>query len=119
MNDKTTFELSENVLGIIIDQRVSTQVMEEILAEIEERIKCNKKIRFFLEIKGGNKISLAAFWKDLNFKCKHDSDFRKVAVVTDIQWFKEITGLKDNFMEADIRAFNNEDRLRALNWITE
>ncbi|WBL25190.1 hypothetical protein [Zunongwangia sp. HGR-M22] len=51
MGDKTIFELSENVVGIILDQYVSTQVMEEILKEIEERIKGNKKLDFFWKLK--------------------------------------------------------------------
>ena len=119
MKDKTIFELSENVLGIIIDQHVSTEIMEEVLDEIEERMKCNKKIRFFLEIKGGNKISLTAFWKDIMFKCKHADDLKKVALVADIQWFRGLVELKGNIIDVDIRSFENKDRLLALNWITE
>ncbi|WP_333474263.1 STAS/SEC14 domain-containing protein [Zunongwangia sp. HGR-M22] len=76
-------------------------------------------MRFFLEIKDGNKISLAAFWKDMLFKCKHADDFNKVALVTDIQWFRSFADFKDNLVDLDIRAFDNDERLQALNWIAE
>jgi len=115
----STFELADNIVGIMIKSDVDLKVVDEVHAEILKRILEHKRINLYVEIESGVTISLPAVLKDLTFKFKNSDKFNKIAVVTDMNWLQNIMEIKDLMMDAEIESFNIENRLEAINWITE
>jgi len=115
----STFKFSKNVVGILIDSDISSQLIEEIHEMINDRLQENKTINLLIEIKPGNKISFNALIKDLKFKAEHAKQFKKIAVITDLNWFQNIMEIKDLLMDAEVKGYESKYRLKAMNWIAE
>jgi len=111
------------VVGVLIESNLNDELVHEVHAIILERLKENKKINLFIEIRTGSTISLAAFLKDLFFTLKPRSigagRFHKIALVTDMIWFQNVMAVKDLVMDEEIRSFSNKNRMAAITWIAQ
>ena len=115
----STFKFSKYVVGFLIDSDVNTQLIEEIHKAINDKLKENETINLFIEIKSGNTVSFNALMKDLKFKAEHSKQFRKIAVVTDLNWFQNVMEIKDLVMDAEVKGFEPKYRMKAMSWIAE
>jgi len=70
-----TFKFVNQVVGVLIESNLNDELLHEVQAIILERLKENKKVNLFIEIRTGSTISLAAFLKDLVFTLKHAGQF--------------------------------------------
>jgi hypothetical protein len=115
----STFEFAENVLGIIIDSDLDEELIERVQAKILDKLQGQEEISFFFEIKRGSKFGFKAFLEQMTFNLNHTRSFRKIAVVSDLDWLRNSMFIKDLIMPTDIKSFRNEERLTALAWISE
>ena len=115
----STFEFSENVVGIMIDSNIDDKVLREVHNFIESRFVKNDTINLLVEIKPGVEIPILVMFKDLLFKLSHNRCFRKIAVISEEGFFKKMMSFKDFLMDAEVKTFDSEDRLKAMNWIAE
>ena len=115
----STFQFADHVVGIIVNSDINEQIIKSINERIEEKLEDHQKINLFIELKSGQEISFNAFLKDISFKSKHLHDFYKLAIVTDLDWFKTYTKFKDLVMDGEIRSFATKERIEAINWISQ
>ncbi len=115
----STFEFADNIVGIMIKSEMDLEIMSEVHDVILKRISEHGKINLYVEIESGVSISLPAIIKDLTFKFANSNYFKKIAVVTNKDWLQNLMEIKGLLMEAEIQSYNLENRLDAINWITE
>ncbi|GHA24773.1 STAS/SEC14 domain-containing protein [Salinimicrobium marinum] len=115
----STFELADNVVGIIIDSDLDQELIERVQAKIRDKIDDYGEINIFFEIKRGTKFGFKAFLDQMTFNLNHTRSFRKIAVVSDLDWLRTSMFIKDIIVETNIRSFSNNERLEALAWIAE
>ena len=115
----STFQFADHVVGIIVNSDVTEEVIRSINDRIEEKLENHQKINLFIAIKSGQEITFNAFLKDISFKSKHLHDFSKLAIVTDLDWFKTYTKFKDLVMDGEIKSFGTKERIEAINWISQ
>lgn len=115
----STFEFADHVVGFLVNDDVDKELIEKIHEAIETKFNEHTRINLFVEIAEGTQLSFAALLKDIAFKSKNKGEFGKIAIVTDLEWFKAYCSMKDILMDAEVRSFSNEDRLEAINWISQ
>lgn len=115
----STFEFSENVVGILIDSNVDSELLQQVHGFIESKFIKDDTINLLVEIKAGVEISGFIMVKDLLFKLSHNRCFRKIAVISEEGFFKSVMKLKDILMDAKVRTYPLQDRIKAMNWIAE
>ncbi|MCM4158427.1 STAS/SEC14 domain-containing protein [Antarcticibacterium flavum] len=115
----STFEFSDDVVGIMIDSNVNKKLLDEIHKIIEEKFDREKPMNLFVEIREGVDIPVNIILKDLLFKLKNAARFKKIAVVTCSGIFQKAMKAKDLLMEAEVEVFTHKDRIVAMNWIAE
>lgn len=115
----SSFEFSDEVVGIMIDSNVDNKVLEEVHKIIEEKFNNERSMSLFVEIKPGVDIPVSLMIKDLFFKLKNAGEFRRIAVVTSPGIFKKVIEIKDLLMEAEVEVYTHRDRIAAINWIAE
>ncbi|SDR70350.1 SpoIIAA-like [Gillisia sp. Hel1_33_143] len=113
------FEFSEQVVGILVDSDIDTKTLDEIHEEILNKLDSHPTINLFVKITEGHSISLINILKDLIFKLDHAKHFSKIAMVSDLKRMSSAMIFKDLVMKADVRAFENQERMEAMNWISE
>jgi hypothetical protein len=115
----STFEFADNVAGILIKEDLTSEIMEQVHQLILEQVNFDEKINLYVEIEDGLHVSMPAFFKDVTFKFKNSAKFNKIAVVTNLDWFQNMMEIKDLLMDADVKSFTIENRLKAISWIAE
>ena len=114
----SSFEFAENVVGIIIDSDVNDKLMAKIQKDIKEKMKCHHTINLFFEIRSGIDVSLPAFIHQMVFNFNIKERFKKIAVVTDLQWLKASMLIKNLLTESEIEIYSTNSRMEALEWIS-
>ncbi len=115
----STFEFANHVVGIMISADVDEKMLKEIHRVIEEKFVVHRRINLFVEVKTGVEVPLRILFKDLVFKLENSKRFNKIAVVTDPGFFKNVLNLKDILMDAEVESFSHQERIKAMNWISE
>ncbi|AVR44418.1 hypothetical protein C7S20_03620 [Christiangramia fulva] len=115
----TSFELAGHVVGLMIDQDVTSEYLEELHGLIREKLEENEKINLFCEIMPGNNVDLLPVFQNLIFKFENSGKITKMAFVSDISWLNKLMDLNDLFIQSDLRTFEFADRLEALSWISQ
>lgn len=115
----STFEFSKNVVGIMIDSNVDKELLKEVHEFIESKFVEDDTINLLVEIKPGVEIPVFIMFQDLLFKLSHNRCFRKIAVISEEGFFKKVMKFKDILMDAEVKTYNIEDRIAAMNWIAE
>ena len=112
----STFDLAGHVIGLIIDRDLTDKILDEIIAEIEMKLKVHEKINVFIELEKGRQITFKALLKGINYKYSNADHFDKIAIVTDSFWFQNAVNLSDIFLDADVRTYDLKMRLEAIQW---
>ncbi|GAB2765291.1 STAS/SEC14 domain-containing protein [Salinimicrobium soli] len=116
---KTTFEFSDDVFGVVLDEKLNTEKLKRIHEMLRERLQKCPKVSVYVEDQKNDGISLKAFLKDLAFELGNDDGMRKIAIVTDLKWFQLVTDLKNKLVETNIKSFDSQERMKAMNWVME
>jgi hypothetical protein len=114
-----SFEFAENVIGFMVHEEIDRQKTEDLLSEIEERIKEVTPICIYIEDQSKEGISIGGFLKAVGFHFAHSKDLDKIAVVSDDKNLQKAMKVKDVLVPAKVKAFERDDRMKAMNWVVE
>lgn len=114
------FEFGENVIGLVVNEKIDADKIEEIQEIIDQKMKMNsERVSIYLEDKNKDGISIRALLKHIAYHLDQPEALQKVAVVTDSKWFEIVMEMKDLFTKSELLTFSTEQRIEAMNWIVE
>lgn len=116
---EVTFEFSENVVGIVLEEEINSDKLKEIKELVGERVDKHSGVNLYLEDRYNNGITLKAVLKDLAFELTNCEPFLKIAVVTDKKLFRVVAEIKDILLNIKVQPFELKDRVKAMNWVIE
>ncbi len=114
-----SFELAGHVVGIMVDQDITEEYLNDVHKKVEQKLKEHDSINLFCEIMPNNKVPLKLLIENLKFKFDHSDQIRKLAFVTDLKWVRGIMKIDDFFVSTDVRSFELKDRIKAIQWISQ
>lgn len=112
------FELADHVVGIMIDRDVTKEYLDEIHGLIEKKLKLNDHINLYCEIMPESKVPFKFLIENIKFKFDHADQIKRMAMVTDLGWVRHIVDLDKFLLSTEVRTYELEDRLEAINWVT-
>lgn len=115
----TSFELAGHVVGVMLDQDVTSEYLKEVHGFILEKLQNNDKINLFCEIMPGNDVPVKSIFEDIIFKYQHAGQISRLAFVTDIQWLRGLMVLEDLVVGTQVKTYESSERLEAINWISQ
>src|SRR5271155_4749777 len=108
--------LPNNVVGIAVRGRVTTQECRDILTPaIEKSLRWRDKIRLYYEL--GSRFP-GSGWDDLDIGFEHASRCERIAIVTDIAWVRLTVKAIRFLIPGQIRVFATIEAPEARAWIT-
>jgi hypothetical protein len=116
---ETSFELSNNVVGVIFEEKLDNEKLKEIRKLVEERIEQYTWVSLYLEDRFNQGATLKAILEDLFYECSKTEPLLKVAVVTDKKRFRLVARVKDILLASNVQSFDRKDRTQAINWLME
>jgi hypothetical protein len=112
-----------NVVGLRLDGKIDNDSYDRTIAEIQNALDNNDKIRIYAEVVKFGGISVEKFFE--NFKVKFGffkelDKFEKEAIVSDKQWIEGLVKAGDKlFPSVEVRYFSFDDKEDALAWVKD
>lgn len=115
----SSFQLANHVVGVMIDQEITDEYLDEIHEIVLAKIEEFGHINFFCEILHGHDVSFRLLVEELKFKYDNSENINKVAVVTDQIWLRSVMSITDLVLHSEIKTFDLSERLDAITWVSE
>jgi SpoIIAA-like len=86
--------LPPGVLGFEVDGALHADDYRDVLLPaVEAAIRQGGKVRIVLVFERFDGLSGGALWQDLKLGVEHLTQWERIALVTDIDWMRQLTGL--------------------------
>jgi len=114
-------DLPDRVLGIkAIGEVTSDDYQSVLVPALEDKLTKSKKIRLLYVL--GDQFdgyTGGAAWEDAKVGMKHLAAFERVAVVTDVDWIRNMVKAFGFAIFGQVRVFDNDELGEAREWICE
>lgn len=114
-------DLPDGVLGFTAIGRVTgDDYSNTLVPAVEEALKTHEKISLLYhcgeQFEG---FDMLAAWEDTKVGLQHMTDWKHIAVVTDIGWMKTAVRTFAFAMPSLVRVFSNDELIAARDWVQE
>ena len=116
---RTLDDVPTGVVGFEVSGKVdATDYRDVVLPALEAAAKAGE-VRFLLVMPEFHGMSGGAFWQDLKVGIEHYRSWKRIAVVTDIEWIVHTTHLFGWMTPGEIRIFSGTQLEEAKTWVAE
>ncbi len=109
-------ELPPNVVGFEVTEKVLAQDFLDVVLPAFERAAKAGEFRAVIVIPDFEGMSGGALWEDLKIGVPHLRDWKRIALVTDIDWMIHLTQLFGWMTPGDVKVFPLRERDEAIEW---
>ena len=109
----------DNVIAFVFKGRVTKADYDSVLIPAAiKALEKHKKVRLYYEIGADfSGIDLGAAWEDFAVGMEHFTRWERIAIVTDVEWIKQMMMLFGFLMPAAMKAFPTSQAAQARAWI--
>jgi SpoIIAA-like len=115
---KALSEVPANVIGFEVSGKVRAEDFRDVVLPAFEDAAKNGEYRAVIVIPEFEGMSSSALWQDLKIGMSHLRGWKRVAVVTDIDWITHVTQFFGWMTPGDVKVFSLADRAQAIDWVT-
>lgn len=109
--------LPDGVVGFEASGRLSaTDYRDVVLPALESAFESGE-VRFLIVMTDFGGISVGALWQDLKVGVEHLRGWKRIAVVTDIEWVTHATHLFGWMTPGETKTFSLDQREEAIAWV--
>ncbi len=114
-------DMPDDVVAVTATGKITDEDYRKVLVPaIEEKLKRHNKISFLYHMgQGFAGLTAEAVWDDARVGMRHLTSFRKIAVVTDVDWIVKAVKLFSFVIPALVRTFGNGGLEEAKAWVSE
>lgn len=113
----------DDVVAVKIDRTVDADELKTLTDRIDQRLGVHDSIAMYVDLRGLERLTLAALLDDLRYSLRHIADLsriRRVALVTGTAWIQRVASWENRLLPGlDIRVFAPEKRTEGLDWASE
>jgi len=109
-------DLPDGVIGFEAAGKLHAEEYRDVLLPAIERAAGAGAIRIVLVIRSFDGMTGGALWQDLKMGVGHFRAWRRIALVTDIGWLTQVSGLFGWMTPGELRDFPLAERAEAVAW---
>ena len=114
---KELADLPPGVIGFEISGTVHADDYRDVVLPVVQRAYASDEFRFVIVIPEFRGISGGALWQDLKVGVEHLHAWKRIAVVTDIDWVRHGTALFGWITPGAVKVFPLAQRDEAIAWV--
>ena len=115
---ETMENLPEGVLGFRADGQITASDYTDVLKPaVDAVIKRGDDVRIVIEFGSWSGMSGGALWEDLKMGIERFTKWKRIALVTDIDWMRQATNVFGWMTPGDVKTFSIADRDDAIAWV--
>jgi hypothetical protein len=109
-------DLPAGVIGFESSGRIRAEDYRDVVLPALERAAATGEVRFVIVMRDFDGMSGGAVWQDLKVGIEHLRAWKRIALVTDIAWMRDLTGLFGWMTPGETRTFPLAQRDEAIEW---
>jgi len=110
--------LAAGVLGFRADGQITASDYTDVLKPaIDAVLQQGDEVRILLEFGDWSGMTGGAMWEDLKMGIERLTKWKRIALVTDVDWMRRATDLFGWMMPGDVKTFKISERDAALVWV--
>src|SRR4051794_11417736 len=111
-------DLPAGVIGFKANGKLHSDDYKDVLIPaIEAGIASGEKLRVLLVFPAFEGLSSGAMWQDLKMGVEHLSKWKKIALVTDVEWMVHATKLFGWMTPGEMKDFPLAEQDKAIEWL--
>jgi hypothetical protein len=110
--------MPSGVIGFEVAGTIQAEDYRDVVLPAIERAAKTGEVRFLLVIPEFQGMSGGAVWQDLKVGIEHLRAWKRIALVTDIEWMTHMTTLFGWMTPGEVKTFSTADRDDAVQWVS-
>ena len=112
-------ELPEGVIGFEATGKIAAEDYRDVVVPALEHAAKTGEVRFIIVMRDFDGITGGALWQDLRMGIEHLRSWKRIALVTDIDWMTHLTSLFGWMTPGETKAFPLDHQDEAIRWVAE
>src|SRR3974377_2022039 len=113
---KELSDLPAGVIGFEVSGRIRAEDYRDVVLPALERAAATGEVRFVIVMRDFDGMSGGAVWQDLKVGIEHFRAWKRIALVTDITWMRDLTSLFGWMTPGEKRNLAPAQRDEAIEW---
>jgi hypothetical protein len=109
-------DLPAGVIGFEASGRIRAEDYRDVVLPALERAAATGEVRFVIVMRDFDGMSGGAVWQDLKVGIEHLRAWKRIALVTDIEWMRHATSLFGWMTPGDVKSFPLSELDAAVAW---
>ncbi|HEY7916744.1 MAG TPA: STAS/SEC14 domain-containing protein [Acidimicrobiales bacterium] len=114
---KELSEMPPGVIGFEASGKLEAEDYRDVVLPVLERAAASGDVRLVMVMKDFDGMSGGALWQDLKVGIEHLRAWKRIALVTDIEWMHHLTDLFGWMTPGETKTFSMSDRDLAIAWV--
>ena len=110
-------DLPAGVIGFEASGKLRAEDYRDVLLPAIERAASKGDVRLVIVVRDFDGLTAGALWQDLEMGVEHWRAWRRVALVTDIEWMSHMTAMFGWMTPGDVKHFPLAERDAAIAWV--
>jgi hypothetical protein len=112
-------ELPAGVIGFEASGKIAAEDYRDVILPALERAAKTGDVRFLIVMRDFDGITGGAIWQDLKIGVAHLHSWKRIALVTDIDWMTHATDLFGWMTPGETKTFALDQKDQAIRWVAE
>src|ERR1700676_3553711 len=109
--------MPSGVIGFEATGKLKAEDYRDTILPALERAAASGEVRFLIVMRDFQGMSGGALWQDLKVGVEHLRAWKRIALVTDIEWMRHMTDLFGWMTPGETRTFSLAERDDAKAWV--
>jgi hypothetical protein len=109
--------LPSGVIGFEAAGKIKVEDFREVVLPTFERAAASGEVRFVIVMRDFDGMTGGALWQDLKLGVEHLRAWKRVALVTDIEWMHHLTDLFGWMTPGETKVFPIAEQDAAIAWV--
>ena len=109
-------DLPPGVIGFEVSGKLEAEDYRDVLLPGVERAASTGDVRVVVVISGFDGLSAGAMWEDLKMGIEHWAAWKRIALVTDIEWMRNMTAMFGWMTPGEVKHFPMSEQAAAIAW---
>ena len=115
---KPLTDVPAGVIGFEVTDKVTAEDYRDVVIPAIENAAKTGDLRFVAEIPEFKGMTPSAVWEDLKVGVDAFRKWKKIALVTDIEWMTHMTHLFGWMTPGEVKTFTLKERDQAMTWVS-
>ena len=110
-------DLPEGVIGFEATGKLRAEDYRDVLLPVIERAAKDGDVRVVIVISDFDGLSAGAMWEDLKMGVQHLRAWKRIALVTDVEWMSQMTAMFGWMTPGEVKHFRLSEQPAAIEWV--